>query len=71
MTIPYPAQHLCALALGILMAVTSTACHKAELSQHQESRPLMGTLVDIITEGPDPALLASAGATVHRCPESA
>jgi thiamine biosynthesis lipoprotein len=60
MTIPYPAPRLRALALGILIAISTPACHKPELSQHQESRPLMGTLVDIVTEGPDPLLLAGA-----------
>ncbi len=60
MTIPYYAQHLRALALGMLLAVATSACHKADLTQHQESRPLMGTVVDIVTEGPDPALLVSA-----------
>ena len=55
----YP-QRLHRLALGILLAVATSACHKADLTQHQESRPLMGTLVDITTEGPDPALLVSA-----------
>ncbi len=60
MTIPYLARRLCAFALGLLIAVATAACQKTELSQHQESRPLMGTLVDITTEGPDPQLLASA-----------
>lgn len=46
--------------LGMLLALTASACNKIDLEQHQESRPLMGTLVDITTEGPDPALLASA-----------
>jgi FAD:protein FMN transferase len=55
----YP-QQLRTLALGVLLAVIAGACHKTGLSQHQESRPLMGTLVDIATEGPDPALLVSA-----------
>ena len=46
--------------LAMLLALTISACNKINLGQHQESRPLMGTLVDITTEGPDPALLASA-----------
>ena len=44
----------------MLLSVTASSCHKADLSQHQESRPLMGTLVDIVTEGTDPARLVSA-----------
>jgi thiamine biosynthesis lipoprotein len=58
-TSAYP-LHFRAILLGLILAASASACHKAELTQYQESRPLMGTLVDITTEGPDPALLASA-----------
>ena len=60
MTIAANLRRLRSPALGMLLVVITGACHKTDMHQHQESRPLMGTVVDIITEGPDPALLVSA-----------
>ena len=60
MTIAACLRRLRIPALGMLLVVITGACHKTDMRQHQESRPLMGTVVDIITEGPDPALLVSA-----------
>ena len=49
------------LSLGILFTgLITTGCHNPEPVQHREARPLMGTVVEITTEGPDTRALATA-----------
>lgn len=54
------------LAMLLALAVLLAACHKPEMKPHREARALMGTLVEITSEGPDPERLAAATDAAYR-----
>ena len=58
--IPRPNRKLILTAVLFSALATMPGCTKPELRQHRDSRPLMGTTVEIVTEGPDPARLEHA-----------
>lgn len=51
--IPRPNRKLILTAVLFSALATMLGCEKPELRQHRDSRPLMGTTVEIVTEGAD------------------
>lgn len=59
--------HSLVLFLGMLsVGLITTGCHKPEPVQHRAIRPLMGTVVEIIAEGPDARTLITATDAAYR-----